>query len=73
VSGGRWFVDNVSKKIGNDNKMLFLHEPWLGWEMVDERFSRMINLTMEKFCEGYGVRKRCRGRLLELEEKFVCV
>lgn len=39
-------MDNVSKKIGNENKTLFSHEPWLSEEMVNERIKRMINLTM---------------------------
>jgi hypothetical protein len=47
VSGWRWFVDNNSKKIGNENKTI-LHELRLCGEMVNERFRRMISLTMEK-------------------------
>jgi len=43
LSGGRWFVENVSKKIRNDNIILFWLEPWLGGDVVKERFSRLFS------------------------------
>ena len=48
MSGGRWFTDNVFKKIGNGSNVMYWHESWLGGEVVNERFSRLFSLAMEK-------------------------
>lgn len=41
-------MENVTKKIENDNITWFSYESWLGGEVVKEHFSRLFNLAMEK-------------------------
>ena len=48
LSGGRWCVVNVYKKIRNNDMILFWNKPWLGGDVVKECFSRLFNLALEK-------------------------
>ena len=46
MSEGRWFSDNVAKKTRNSSNMLFWHEPWLGWDMLEDHW--LLNSVTNK-------------------------
>lgn len=62
VNGGSWFGDNVTQKIRNCSKMLFLHESWADGDVLKECFSRLFNLALVK---NIQVRDMVLGRSIE--------
>jgi hypothetical protein len=46
--GGRWFGNNVVRKVGDGNDTLFWSHRWLGGSALSERFPRLYELAENK-------------------------
>jgi len=55
VIRGRWFPKNVFE-MRNGCNTLFLHESWLGGNMLNDHLNKLLNTAVDKqnICEGYG-------------------
>jgi hypothetical protein len=75
---GRWFGDNVEKRVGDEEKTLFWLDNWVDGTSLKTRFGILFELCLDKevtvayMCrfgwEVGGNGWRCHGRLLAWEE-----
>jgi hypothetical protein len=82
VEGG-WFVERVSKKVGDGTNTFFWYDRWLGDTPFCTRFRRLFDLASNKLCtvadmvalggevdgEAWGWRRRLRAWEEELLEE----
>jgi len=47
---GGWFIERVSKRVGDDNGTFFWYNRWLGDVSLRTRFSRLFELSNNKLC-----------------------
>jgi len=76
-----WFIDHVSRSVGNGKQIVFWSDVWIGGMSFRERFSRLYDLSLLKdksvfdMCQlGWGDEGevwRWRRRLFAREEEVV--
>ncbi|GAU23363.1 hypothetical protein TSUD_334100 [Trifolium subterraneum] len=49
-TGGRWFRENVSKRVGDGSATFFWTDPWMDELPLYERFGRLFELAETKLC-----------------------
>ena len=45
---GRWFDDNLGRKVGNGTQTLFWWDPWIDGMILKSNFSRLVYLIDNK-------------------------
>jgi len=78
---GRWFRENISKKVGDGMDTLFWTDSWVGGVPLAVRFRRLYDLSVNKNCLvekmfAFGVEEggeawQWRRRLWDREDELV--
>lgn len=78
---GRWSLDNIDQKLGDEASTLFWKDPWTDGIPLNVRFSRLFNLVENKLASitkmnklgwgGNGEAWKWRRRLFAWDEELV--